>query len=137
MTKQLPLSLSIDDTVIEKKKPSSRAKRPMEGTGWHYSHLTCKQVFSYQVFGANISTGDFSLCYCLQRCCPENGSKIDMAIELLDTLPETDARVTLKMDSWYTCKVLWDKAPEKSVVLIGVMKTNRIFFPDGHQRNHP
>ena len=37
--KQVALHLSIDDTVIEKKKPSSQAKRPMEGTGWHYSHL--------------------------------------------------------------------------------------------------
>jgi len=40
----------------------------MEGTGWHYSHLKDKQDFGYQVFGANISTGDFSLCYCLRRC---------------------------------------------------------------------
>ena len=132
---QAPLYLSIDDTVIEKKKPSPRAKRPMEGTGWHYSHLAGKQVFGYQVFGANVSTGDFSLCYCLQRCCPEHGSKIDMAVELLDTLPETNGRVILQMDSWYTCKRLWDKALEKSITLIGAMKTNRILFPDGHRRS--
>lgn len=83
LARQIPLYLSIDDTVIEKKNPSSRAKRPMEGTGWHYSHLEGKQVFGYQVFGANISVDDFSLCYCLRRCCPENGSKIDMAVVLL------------------------------------------------------
>ena len=135
LARQAPLYLSIDDTVIEKKKPSSRAKRPMEGTGWHYSHLAGKQVFGYQVFGANISTSDFSLCYCLQRCCPENGSKIDMAVQLLDTLPETDARVILQMDSWYTCKALWDKALEKNITLIGAIKTNRILFPDGHRRS--
>lgn len=127
-TKGAPIYLSIDDTVIEKKKPSSRATRPMEGTGWHYSHLEGKQVFGYQVFGANISTGDFSLCYCLRRCCPENGSKIDMAVQLLDTLPETDARVILQMDSWYTCKALWDKALEKNITLIGAMKSNRILI---------
>ena len=132
-TKGAPIYLSIDDTVIEKKKPSSRATRPMEGTGWHYSHLEGKQVFGYQVFGANISTGDFSLCYCLRRCCPENGSKIDMAVQLLDTLPETDARVILQMDSWYTCKALWDKALEKNITLIGAMKSNRILYPDGHR----
>ena len=86
LAKGAPIYLSIDDTVIEKKKPSSRATRPMEGTGWHYSHLEGKQVFGYQVFGANISTGDFSLCYCLRRCCSESGSKIDMAVQLLDTL---------------------------------------------------
>ena len=132
-TKGAPIYLSIDDTVIEKKKPSSRATRPMEGTGWHYSHLEGKQVFGYQVFGANISTGDFSLCYCLRRCCSESGSKIDIAVQLLDTLPETDARVILQMDSWYTCKALWDKALEKNITLIGAMKTNRILYPDGHR----
>lgn len=131
--KQVPLYLSIDDTVIEKKKPSSRATRAMEGTGWHHSHLEGKQVFGYQVFGAHISAGDFSLCYCLRRCCPESGSKIDMAVQLLDTLPGTDAHVILQMDSWYTCKPLWDKALEKNITLIGAMKTNRILYPDSHR----
>ena len=134
LAKHAPLYLSIDDTVIVKKKPSSRAKRPMEATGWHYSHLAGKQVFGYQVFGANISTGNFSLCYCLRRCCPENGSKIEMAIQLLDTLPETEAHIILQMDSWYTCKAVWDKALEKNITLIGAMKTNRILYPDGSRR---
>ena len=135
LAKHAPLYLSIDDTVIEKKKPSSRAKRPMEGTGWHYSHLADKQVFGYQVLGANISTGNFSLCYCLHRCCPESGSKIDMALQLLDSLPETDAHVILQMDSWYACKALWDKALEKNITLISAMKTNRILYPNGHRRS--
>ena len=112
--KHAPVHLSIDDTVIEKKKPSSRAKPPMEGTGWHYSHLAGKQVFGYQVFGANISTGNFSLCYCLRRCCPENGPKTDMAVQLPDTLPETDVRLILQMDIWYVCKVLWNKTLKKT-----------------------
>lgn len=106
LERQSPLYLSIDDTVIEKKKPSSQAKRPMEGTGWHYSHLEGKQVFGYQVFGADISVDDFSLCYCLCHCCPENGSKIDMAVQLLDALFKTDAHVILQMDNWYTCRAL-------------------------------
>ena len=109
----------------------------MEGTGWHYSHLEGKQVYGYQVFGANISTGDFSLCYCLRRCCPENGSKTDIAVQLLDTLLETDARIIIQMDSWYTCKAMRDKALEKNITLIGAMKTNRILYPDGHQCSRP
>ena len=56
-----------------------------------------------------------------------------MAIQLLDTLPETDARMILQMDIWYTCKALWDKALEKSITLIGAMKTNRILDPDSHR----
>ena len=73
------------------------------------------------------------MCYCLRRCCPENGTKIDMAVQLLDALPETDARIILQMDSWYTCKALWDRALEKNITLIGAMKTNRILCPDGHR----
>ncbi len=133
--KHTPLYLSIDDTVIKKKKPSVRSKRPMEGTGWHHSHLEGKQVFGYQMFGANISVGKISLCYCLRRCCRENGSKIDMALQLLDALPQTDAHVILQMDSWYTCKALWDKASEKNITLIAAMKTNRILYPDDHRRS--
>ena len=129
------LYLSIDDTVIEKKRPSSRAKRPMEGTGWHYSHLEGKQVFGYQVFGANISVGNVSMCYSLRRCSSESGSKIDMAVQLLDTLPQTDAQVILQMDSWYTCKKLWNKAEEKKITLIGAIKTNRILYPDDQRCN--
>ncbi len=133
--KQVPLCLSIDDTVIEKKRPSSRSMLPMEGTDWHYSHLKGKQVYGYQVFGANISAGDFTQCYCLHRCCPEKGSKIDMAVQLLDTLPEKDTQIILLIDSWYTCKALWDKALAKNITLIGAMKTNRILYPDGHRQS--
>ena len=132
LAKGEPVYLGVDDTVIEKKKPSSRAVRPMEGTGWHYSHLEGKQVFGYQVFGANISTGNFSLCYCLRRCCPQSGSKINMAVELLDTLPQTDAHIILQIDCWYTCKTIWDNALEKNITLIGAVKTNRILYPDGY-----
>ncbi len=56
-----------------------------------------------------------------------------MAVQLLDTLPQTDAPIIVQMDSWYTCKALWDKALEKNITLIGAMKTNRILYPDGHR----
>lgn len=75
----------------------------MEGTGWNHSHLVEKQVFGYQVFGINNSTNNLSSCYYLRRC-PENGSKIDTAVELLNTLSEMNARVISQMDSLYTCK---------------------------------
>ena len=37
-----------------------------------------------------------------------------MAVQLLDNMPKTEARVILEMDGWYTCKALWDKAAEKT-----------------------
>ena len=126
-----PIYLSIDDTVVEKKKPSSKAKHPMEGTGWHYSHLERKQVFGYQIFGAHINTGNTALCYELRRCCPKNGSKIDTSVQLLDNLPETNVPIIALMDSWYTCQRLWDKVMEKGLTMIGALKSNRILYPNG------
>ena len=43
--------------------------------------------------------------------------------------------IIFEMDSWYTCKRLWDKALEKGITLIGAMKTNRILYPGGHRRS--
>lgn len=78
-----PVYLSIDDTVVPKKKPSRRASRPMEGTGWHYSHLEGKKVYGYQIHAAIASTGSSTLCYSLRRCCPEHGTKVDMTLEVM------------------------------------------------------
>ena len=44
-------------------------------------------------FGANTSAGNIPQCYCLRHCCKDNDSKLDMAAELQDTLPETGAHV--------------------------------------------
>ena len=73
-----PLFISINDTVLPKTVPSSKAKRPTQGAGWHYSHLEGKVVYRHQVHAAIVGTGDTSLCYSLKRCCLENGTKIDM-----------------------------------------------------------
>ena len=85
--------LSIDDAIVEKKQPSSKAKRSMEGTGWHHSHPEGKQVFGYQIFGSRIGAESASFCYSIRLDCTENGSKIDMVVQLLDNLPETEAHV--------------------------------------------
>ena len=66
-----PIYLSIDDTVVAKKKASKHAVRPTEGVGWHYSHLEGKQVYGFQMHAAIVSTGSHALCYSLQRCCPD------------------------------------------------------------------
>ena len=81
-----PVYLSIDDTVVPKKKPSHRATRPMEGAGWHYSHLEGKKVYGYQIHAAIASTGSSTLCYSLRRCCKEHGTKVDMTMEVIDSI---------------------------------------------------
>jgi len=40
----MPIHVILDDTIAEKTKPSSKAKRPTEGCGYHHSHLKKKRV---------------------------------------------------------------------------------------------
>jgi len=61
--KDIPIFMSIDDTVNPKKKPSRAAERPMEGGAFVYSYLLGKTVWGYQVMTALISDGDTALCY--------------------------------------------------------------------------
>ena len=126
-----PVYLSIDDTVVAKKKSSKHAVRPTEGVGWHYSHLEGKQVFGFQMHAAIVSVGSHALCYSLQRCCPEYGSKVDMTLNVIDSLIETEHPVYVLMDSWYTNAQVWNKCVAKKCHLIGAMKSNRILYPDG------
>lgn len=124
-----PVFLSIDDTVVPKKNPSRRAARPMEGTGWHYSHLEGKKVYGYQIHAAIASTGSSTLCYSLRRCCPEHGTKVDMTVEVIDSIQESEIPIYVLMDSWYTNADVWNKYKGKKCHLIGTMKTNRILYP--------
>ena len=57
------------------------------GAGWHFSHLEGKIIHGHQVHAAIVETGDISLCYSLKRCCPENGTKIDITLDIIRSLP--------------------------------------------------
>ena len=80
---------------------------------------------------AIVSTGSHTLCYSLQRCCPEHGSKVDMTLNAIDALSETEHPVYVLMDSWYTNAQVWNKCITKKCHLIGALKSNRILYPDG------
>ncbi len=129
---QGPIFISIDDTVITKTKPSSKAKHPTEGTGWYYSHLEGKVVYGYQVHAAIVSTGKTGLCYSLKRYSKENGTKVEMTLDVLQSLPD-QAGAYLLMDSWYTNSDILDECRKKGCHLIGAMKTNRILYPNGQR----
>ena len=93
-TNKTPVFVSVDGTVLSKTKPSLKAKRPMQGAGWHYSHLEGKATCGHQIHAAMAGTGETSLSYSLERCCPERGAKIDMTLDRICSLPEdSDAYV--------------------------------------------
>jgi len=98
---QEPIFINIDDTVITKTKPSSKAKHPTKGTRWYYSHLEGKVVYGYQVHAAIVSTGKTGLCYSLKRYSKGNSTKVEMTLDVLQSLPD-QAGAYLLMDSWYT-----------------------------------
>jgi hypothetical protein len=127
-----PVFVSIDDTVIPKTKPSSKAKRPTEGTGWHYSHLEGKVVYEYQVHAAIVSTRDTTLCYSLKRYDKERATKIDMIRDIIESIPD-QAGAYFLMDSWYTNPDIVHTCEKKGCFLIGAMKTNRILYPNGQK----
>ena len=131
-SRKTPVFVSIDDTVISKTKPSSQAKRPTEGTGWHYSHLEGKVVYGYQVHAAIVSTGDTSLCYSLKRYDKENATKLDMTRDIIESIPD-QAGAYFLMDSWYTNPAVLHTCEKKGCFLIGAMKTNRILYPNGQK----
>ncbi len=131
-SEQLPIFISIDDTVVPKTKPSSKAKRPTEGAGWHYSHLEGKVVYGYQVHAAIVSTGKTALCYSLKRYSKESGTKVEMTLDVIKSLPD-QAGAYILMDSWYTNPDILHECREKGCHLIGAMKTNRILYPNGQR----
>ena len=127
-----PVFVSIDDTVLPKTKPSSKAKRPTQGAGWYYSHLEGKVIYGHQIHAAIVGTGETSLCYSMKRCCPERGTKIDMTLEIIRSFP-ADSDAYVLADSWYTSHAIFDACQEKNCHLIGAMKTNRILYPEGRR----
>jgi hypothetical protein len=126
-----PIFLSIDDTVNPKKKPSSTAKRPMEGTAFHYSHLLGKKTWGHQALAALIGTGETTLCYQLERCGKREGGKIEAVKGIADSLPVAQRAGYALMDSWYTCAAVIDAFAARGFHTIGALKTNRIIYPKG------
>lgn len=128
-----PIYVSIDDTVCEKTKPSSKAKHPMEKAGWHFSHTAGKQVYGYQFLGIHLGTGDAGLCYDLERYEKESHTKVQMSEDILRSLPETEANVIVMMDCWYTSADFVHLCEERNFTLIGAVKTNRILYHKGEK----
>jgi hypothetical protein len=124
-----PILLSIDDTVNPKKRPSSTARRPMEGTAYHYSHLQGKKVWGHQALAALIGTGETTLCYQLERCGRREGGKIEAVKDIANSLAQRASYAL--MDSWYTCPAVIDAFASKGFHTIGALKTNRIIYPKG------
>jgi len=125
-----PVYVKIDDTVCEKKPPSSKAKKPTEGTAWHYSHLENAFVFGHQVLTTMVECGEIDLCYSMERYDKEKKSKIEMTLDIIAELPRAERKSYALLDSWYTSTDVINGFAKKNYNVIGAIKTNRIIYPD-------
>ena len=122
--------LSSDDTVNEHKKPSSKAKKPMAGCDWHYSHLKGKQVYGHQVQVFMASTGDVGVCCKTQLYDKTKSTKIENCVKMAESLEKSEVESYFLCDSWYTCSNVINAFKNKNYHTIGAVKTNRIIFPN-------
>jgi hypothetical protein len=128
-----PLYIKTDDTVCEKKPPSSKAKNPTEGTGWHYSHLENGFVFGHQVFTSMVSCGEYDLCHSMSRYEKGGRTKIEMTLDIISELPQAEQKSYALLDSWYTSTKIINGFTSKNYDVIGAIKSNRVIYPDNRK----
>lgn len=94
----------IDDTILEKTKPSSKAKKPTEKCEYHHSHPKNKQVYGYQVVVVLLKCGKVKLPYTIKLYDKSKMSKIKMAESVILSLPKPIYEGYVLSDSWYSSK---------------------------------
>ncbi|WP_025039404.1 IS701 family transposase [Geobacillus sp. FW23] len=131
--KNQPLFVSIDDTICQKTKPSSRAAHAIQGCDWHYSHKDHQSVWGHSLVWLMVHTFTQAFPFAFRLYDKAAGrSKIDLAIEMLSSLKVKRAQpVYVLMDSWYPSQTLIEACLKKGFHVIAMLKTNRILYPNG------
>ena len=130
----LPIYVLIDDTICEKTKPSSKAKQPIYGCGFHKSHLKNEIVYGHQFVAAMLRCGEQVLPLTVQLYEKDNMSKIDIAKSIIESLPKPVSKGYVMADSWYSCMTLFEASRTAGYHYLGALKSNRKIFPKGYRR---
>lgn len=125
-----PVLCMIDDTVTSKSKPYSGVKQPIEGAGFHYSHLKGKQDYGHQAIAVMLSCNGITLNYTIMMY-DKSVSKIDLVCGIADELPAAPNISYLLCDSWYACGKVMDAFVKCGYYTVGAVKTNRIVYFKG------
>lgn len=128
-----PIYVLVDDTTCVKTKPSSQATYPIQGCGWHYSHLHHQYVYGHQFVTLMLQCDDVTLPYQIIPYEKDKQSKIELVKEILTTLPKPPHKGYILADSWYTCETLFQIANQLGFYYLGGIKTNRIILPKGYR----
>jgi hypothetical protein len=128
---QEPIFVIVDDTVCKKTKPSSQAMYSIQGTDFHYSHTEGKSVWGHAVVQTLIRCGEKVLPYAFSRYESEQNSKIQIACDLVSTVPKSPFPTYVLMDTWYPAESVLKTCALSGFHVISGLKTNRIFYPYG------
>ena len=123
--------VSIDDTICQKTKPSSRATHAIQGCDWHYCHAEKKSIWGHSLVWLMVHTMTQAFPFAFRLYDKTAGkSKGELAIEMLSSL-DVSRPVYVLMDSWYPSKTLVGACLKKEFHVIAMLKTNRILYPKG------
>ena len=113
--KNQPLFVSIDDTICQKTRPSSRATHAIEGCDWHYSHNDHQSVWGHSLVWLMVHTFTQAFPFAFRLYDKKAGrSKIDLVIEMLSSIKEKlDQPVYVLMDSWHPSQTLIEACLKK------------------------
>ncbi|MBG9985262.1 transposase, partial [Aerococcaceae bacterium DSM 111022] len=126
-----PFFVSIDDTICQKTKPSSRATHAIQGCDWHYCHAEKKSIWGHSLVWLMVHTMTQAFPFAFRLYDKTAGkSKGELAIEMLSSL-DVSRPVYVLMDSWYPSKTLVGACLKKGFHVIAMLKTNRILYPKG------
>jgi hypothetical protein len=126
-----PIFVSIDDTICQKTKPSSRAKHAIQGCDWNYSHADKKSIWGHSLVCLMVHTMTQAFPFAFHLYDKVAGkSKGELVIEMLSSL-DVHHPVYVLMDSWYPSKALVEACLKKGFHVIAMLKTNRLLYPKG------
>ncbi len=126
-----PIFVILDDTVCEKTKPSSQAVHTMQGASFQHSHLKKRNVYGHCLVQTLLRCGEQVYPFAMKRYEPKGKSKIDLACEMIQTVPMSKSKTYVLMDSWYPSASVLETSAKQGFHVISGLKTNRIFYPQG------
>jgi hypothetical protein len=135
MATGMPIYIIIDDTISEKTKPSSKAKKPTQKAKFHQSHLKNKTVYGHQIVIVLLQCGRIKLPLLISLYDKQKQSKIQMALDIISMLPPPANKVYVLADSWYSSKKVIKASIKAGFNYIGGMKVNRVIYPEGYRMN--
>ena len=130
-----PIYVIIDDTISEKTKPSSKAKKPTQKAKFHQSHLKNKKVYGHQIVIVLLQCGKIKFPLRISLYDKQKQSKIQMALDIISMLPAPPNKGYILADSWYSSTKVIKASKQAGYDYIGGLKVNRVIYPKEHRMN--